>query len=311
MAQSKPNLFIIGQPKSGTSALYSFLRQHPDICMGSTKEPQYFCRDLRSQYFHLARLERTDENYLKLFSHCGEKPVLGEASTAYLYSRQAAQEIAAFNPDAKIIAILREPVDFLYSYHLQLQRNSCLFETEEDFVTALDLEDSRKNGENIPPGCFDPQFLYYAERTRYVEQLQRYYAVFPEQQIMVVIYDDFQADNARIYKEVVDFLGIDADFVPDMAMVNTKVRARNRRLKQAADQLIFPLKQRLRTLLPNRFYKASRSLYRRMIFSKAPIPPLDETTRQALKQRYLPQVQQLSEFLHRDLVAQWNYQPPG
>lgn len=303
-----PNLFIVGQPKSATSALYSYLRQHPEVCMGSTKEPQYFCKDFNSQYFYLAKLERTDKNYLALFDGCGDVRVVGEGSTAYLYSSVAAEEIAKFNPAAKIIILLREPVDFLYSYHLQLQRNSCTFEVEKDFLKALSLEQARKNGQHVPRNCFDQRFLYYSDRARYKEQLERYYQHFPPEQIKVIIYDDFSADTRAVYMDILKFLGLSEDFVPDLGVVNAKVNLRSRRVKQAADKILFPIKQLVRGRFSSRFYKRLRSLYRMMIFSKGAVAPLDEQTKREIKKQYHDEVVSLGEYLDRDLVKLWGYE---
>ena len=304
--RKKPNLFIIGQPKSGTSALWAFLAEHPDVCMGTTKEPQYFCKDFRSQYFDLEKWQRTEKNYFRLFADCQDAKVIGEASTAYLYSRVAAQEIHAFNPDAKIIGMLREPVDFLHTYHLQLLRTSVPFENVEDFAAALTLEEVRKGSMNVPQNCFESQFLFYSERIKYVEHLQRFYDVFSENQIKVIIHDDFRNDNARVYTETLEFLGLDTAFQPAFRTVNPKVKVRFRRAKQVTDRVLFPAKQRLKPILPVALYRAIRSAYRGIMFSHD-TPELDAGLRQALKARYKGEVVKLSEFLDRDLVKLWGY----
>lgn len=303
-----PNLFIVGQPKSATSALYSYLKQHPDVCMGSTKEPQYFCRDLNSQYFHLAGLERTRENYLALFGQCSGVSVVGEGSTAYLYSKVAAEEIARFNPAAKIIVMLREPAEFLYSYHLQLLRNSCTFEVETDFEEALRLEQARKKGEKIPRNCLDPSFLYYSDRVGYAEQLERYYRVFPGEQIKVIIYDDFCADNKAVYLDVLNFLNLSDDYIPDMNVVNARVKVRSRRFKQGADKVLFPFKQAIRSRFSGGLYKRMRKIYRVLVFSKNSVAPLDQTLKREIQKRYRDEVVKLGEVLNRDLIRLWGYE---
>jgi hypothetical protein len=306
-AHARPNVFIVGQPKSGTSALFSFLKGHPDVCVSSTKEPQYFCKDINSQYFHLSNQERNDDNYLQLFAHCGEQKIIMEASTAYLYSRVAAEEIRAFNPDAKIIMMLREPVDFLFTYHMQMLRTSCTFEEVEDFMAAIELEAERKAGQRIPSNCFDPQFLYYSERVRYAEQIERYRKVFPAGQLKVIIHDDFKSNNEAVYDEVVAFLGLDPAYRPQFKTINAKVGVRFRRLKQASDQWLFPVKQWIRPLLPPGFYKAGRALYRRIFFKQKGLPTLQAEDRIALKQRYRAEVEQLSACVGRDLTVLWGY----
>jgi hypothetical protein len=301
-----PNLFIVGQPKSGTSALFSFLRQHPDISASAVKEPQFFCKDLNSQYFHLSRVPRTIENYLMLFDNDG-LPYHMEASTAYLYSEVAAQEIYNFNQQAKIIIMLREPVDFLYSYHRQLLRNSCKFETEANFMRALDLESERQQGKKIPKNVFDEKFLMYSKRVQYVDHLERFSRLFPASQIKIIIYDDFRENNLRSFGEVCKFLDIDDGFVPEIRTVNKQVQVRNRAFKQFMDKNLFPVKKFIKsTLDKNRFHKA-REVYRSIIFSKKEIPVLSESEKVLLKRRYAHEVAALGKYLERDLVSDWGY----
>lgn len=306
-ANARPNVFIVGQPKSGTSALFSFLKDHPDACVCATKEPQFFCKDINSQYFHLSNQARTDENYLKLFAHCGEQKVIMEASTAYLYSRVAAEQIHAFNLDAKIIMMLREPVDFLFTYHMQMLRTSCTFEEVEDFMSAMSLETERKAGRRIPSNCFDPQFLYYSDRVRYTEQIERFRNVFPAAQLKIIIQEDFKANNAAVYDDVAAFLGLDPAFRPQFKTINAKVGVRFRRIKQASDQMLFPVKQWIKPRLPTHFYKAGRSLYRRVFFKQKGLPTLRPQDKLALMRQYKDEVAKLSVCLQRDLSALWGY----
>ena len=112
----KPNLFIIGAPKCGTTSIYSFLKQHPEIYMPDFKEPHYFGSDLNKKkgvYID------TEEEYLSLFIESKNEIFIGEASTYYLYSNLAPMEIFKFNPDSKIIIALRNPIDLIYSLHSQ------------------------------------------------------------------------------------------------------------------------------------------------------------------------------------------------
>lgn len=304
---AKPNLFIVGQPKSGTSALFSFLKGHPDVCVSATKEPQYFCKDINSQYFYLSNQERNEEQYLKLFAHCAEQKVIMEASTAYLYSRVAAEGIRAFNPDAKIIMMLREPVEFLFTYHMQMLRTSCTFEEVEDFMSAMELEAERKAGKRIPGNCFDPQFLYYSDRVSYTEQIERYRKIFPGEQLKIIIHDDFKANNEAVYDEVVAFLGLDPRYRPQFKTINAKVGVRFRRLKQASDQLLFPVKQWIRPRLPTGLYKVGRSFYRTLFFKKKGLPTLRPQDKAVLMRRYKEEVARLSVCLGRDLTTLWGY----
>ena len=306
-ATTRPNLFIVGQPKSGTSALFAFLKGHPDVCVSATKEPQYFNRDINSQYFYLSKQERNEENYLQLYAHCSGQKILMEGSTAYLYSQVAAEAIYAFNPEAKIIMMLREPVDFLFTYHTQMLRTSCTFEEVEDFMTAIELEAERKAGKNIPKNCFDEKFLYYSDRASYTEQIERFRKVFPAEQLKIIIHEDFKANNEAVYDDVAAFLGLDTAYRPQFKTINAKVGVRFRRLKQASDQLLFPLKQWIRPRLSGGIYKTLRALYRKLFFRTKGLPTLRPEDKIVLMRRYKNEVAKLSECLGRDLTTLWGY----
>src|SRR5262245_49697637 len=120
-----PDFYIVGHPKSGTTALYEMLRSHPQIYMSELKEPRYFASDLRSRFQPGGSdvFPQTLEQYAQLFAEAGPDQRVGDASPSYLRSRVAAEQIAAVRPDALIIAVLREPASFLRSLHLELVQN--------------------------------------------------------------------------------------------------------------------------------------------------------------------------------------------
>src|SRR5438876_879559 len=172
-----PDFFVVGQHKSGTTALYEMLRRHPQIYMPDVKEPWFFARDLPVRFQPSDPLPETLEEYQSLFDAAMPEQRVGEATPSYLMSRAAASAIADVQPQARIIAILREPASFLRSLHLQTVENHA--ETETDLRKALALEGMRRQGKAIPRYASRPQELLYSEHVRYVEQLSRYRAVFP------------------------------------------------------------------------------------------------------------------------------------
>ena len=303
----KPDFFIVGQPKAGTSALFSFLKQHPDVGMCATKEPQFFCHDIQSQFFKLNGQERSLKNYLNLYAHCEGAKATGEASTAYLYSRVAANEIQKFNPEAKVIALFREPVEFLRTYHLQMQRTSVPIEDESDFLRALELESRRKMGLDIPIDCLDLQFLYYSERVRYAEQWQRFISAFPAENLKLILYDDFKLNNRAVYLDVLDFLELKRADEPEFKIINPKVKVRFRRVKQTTDRLLFPLKRRFKNQMPDQIFHLLRSMYRSVYFNKAPIDELSADSLLLLKKRFRNDVERFGELIGRDLLTEWDY----
>src|SRR5215210_7851360 len=201
----KPNFFIVGAPKCGTTALYEYLRPHPNIFMPDIKEPHFFARDLGTY----PRI-KTSEEYAKLFTDSTEQHIrAGEASVYYLRSSVAVPNIHAFNPDARIIAMFRNPVDMVYSLHAQLLYVS--EETESDFETAWRLQERRGRGIGVPPRIRSPLLVQYAQIGQFGTQTQRVLSCFPPSQVKLILYDDFAASPQQVYDEVIEFLGIPHD----------------------------------------------------------------------------------------------------
>ena len=166
------------------------------------KEPHYFATDL-PQY----RIVRTEKDYLQLFGSATEsKFAVGEASVWYLYSQEAINNIKIFNPDSKIIVMLRNPVELVYSMHAQHHYSAD--EDEAEFQTAWDLNNKRKNGLHIPKKCRDVKVLFYDEIAKLGEQVERLLDTFPNEQVKIIFSEDFFGNTSLIYKDVLQFLNI-------------------------------------------------------------------------------------------------------
>jgi len=309
-----PDFFIIGHPKSGTTALYEMLRQHPQIYMPKAKEPRFFASDLPSSFQRSSDVPPlTYEDYLALFSDARDDQRAGDASTAYIWSQSAAQLIAEAQPRARIIAILREPASFLRSMHLQLLQ--VRIENEPSLRKAIALEDARREGRALTRTVERwPQVLLYTERVRYVEQLRRYHDLFGHEQVLVLIYDDFRADNDAVLRGVLRFLEVDERAQIETLRANPTVRVRSARLEDVVTaanlgqgSLARAVKTTARIAMPSkRLRDEAFSLVRRRVVLAKP-PPEDESFTQELRQRFKGEVQALSEYMDRDLVALWGY----
>jgi hypothetical protein len=315
-SQRVPDFFIVGHPKCGTTALYETLRRRPDVFMPDCKEPWFFATELHDRTPPRPEgTPRTLEQYLSLFQAAGTDQQAGEASPMYLWSRTAAARIAGAAPDARIVAILREPASFLHSLHLQFLQN--YIETESDFAAALALEPARRRGERIPRHTYWPQALLYSDFVRYVEQLRRYRAVFAPERVLVLIYDDFRRDNEATVLRVLRFLELNDELPIHTSEANPTVRLRSQRLHELvhavgvgrgpASQLA---KAGLKAVTPARLRrKLLYATQRRMLFTE-PQPPDPELMRQ-LRIRFKDEVGSLSEYLGRDLVRLWEYDRIG
>jgi Sulfotransferase family len=307
-----PDFFIVGHPKCGTTALYEALRRHPQIFMPRGKEPWFFAAELHVRTPPRPEgTPRTLEDYMTLFADAEPWQIAGEATALYLWSRTAAASIAEVQPAARIIAILREPASFLRSLHLQFVQTHV--ETEGDLRRALSLEDERRQGRSIPRHSYWPQALLYSEHVRYVEQLRRYHAQFPAENVLVLIYDDFRADNEGTVRTVLRFLGVD-DTVPiDVPQANPTVRARSQHLHALVHALSVGtgrasrgIKGAVKALTPQRLRRrALRAAQRHVVFTDP--GPADGELMGELRRRYEREVVALSEYLGRDLVTLWGY----
>ncbi len=304
-----PDFFIVGHAKCGTTALYRTLRCHPQIYMAKVKEPRFFTPDLRSSY-------RTLEDYLSLFAAATPDQRAGEASTDYIWSLTAAGRIAEVAPDARIIAILREPASFLRSLHLHMLRTRR--ESEKSLRRAMALEDDRREGRHVPSVVSDsPQLLLYSERVRYVEQLRRYHDVFAREQVLVLIYEDFLRENDATVRAALQFLEVDENAPIEVVSANQTVRVRSRRVEDLVNAVavgrgpvLRATKATVRALTPRRLRDDALRATRRRVVYGDPRPP-DERFVLELRRRFKGEVVALSEYLGRDLVSLWGYDSLG
>jgi len=291
----KPGFFLVGAPKCGTTSLHDHLAQHPALFLPAVKEPTFFGSDVP-----LVPAVGSLEAYVALFD-AGEGRLCGEASTNYLASTSAAREIHAFNPDARIIVALRNPVDFLPSYHMQQ-----VFEGNEDladFAAALAAEPDRRAGRRLPPRCLHPAALRYREAATFSVQLARWLDVFGRDAVHVVVFDDFVADAPAVMRALYAFLGVSPDFAPVLGVKNPSMTVRSRLLQRV---LTDPRLRRLgKRVIPEavaaRMGQAAVRLNARPEV-RAPVPA---ALRAALVREFRPEVRRLGELVGREL-SRWS-----
>jgi hypothetical protein len=313
-----PDFFVVGHAKSGTTALYEILRRHPEIFMCEPKEPWFFAREnpnpqtssLRSIAF-TGRKSETLQEYLSLFAGAAPGQRTGEASTSYLWAPGAAARIASLRPDARIVAVFREPASFLRSLHLQ--HLATHHEPEKSLRRVIELDAERREDRHIPRQAYWPQALIYTDRVRYVEQLRRLGEHFPPEQLLVLIYDDFRADNEATVRQVLRFLEVQETHPIQVREANPTVGVRSvrlddfrRSLRQGSTPATRALRGLGKALTTKRLREATYyPLIRGSVYS--PPPPVDAELMDELRLRFKPEVQELGELLGRDLVALWGY----
>lgn len=294
----RPDFFIVGAARSGTTAMKEYLQEHPEVFMPPINlEPRFFGSDLPGP-----RRFRDERAYLSLFTWArGEKRV-GEKSTHYLFSNRAAAEIKAFEPSARIIVMLRNPAEVIYSLHgIQLYYGS---ESISDFQAALEAEEALRLKGGSRQGLHSKRAggLLYRDKVEYTRHVRRFFDTFGPERVHVIIFDDLLRDAAGVYGETLRFLEVDPGFRPVFRKVNASRRARSR----AAGRLLSNPPQALLRLalraLPygvlHRVVQGAAHLNR----SYRPLPPLGEDLRRKLQAEFRPEVEKLSELLGRDLT---------
>ena len=200
----RPDFFIAGAPKCGTTSLWNYLRAHPAVFMPANKEPNYFCSDLPTD-FRVGTLAE----YETLFSTAPPHALTGEASVWYLYSKVAIGQIMAHNVHAKIIVMLRNPIEAVRSMHAARWNNH--LEDVGDLEQAWRLQEARLEGRHLPPRWPYPLLLQYGAQNSYAPQVRRLLAQVPRAQCLFLLFEEFFADPSRQFERVLEFLGLPPD----------------------------------------------------------------------------------------------------
>lgn len=297
-----PNFLIIGAAKAGTTALYSYINQHPQVFMSSEKEPHFFAFDegekvnftgTAGEQEWLNRNAITDINlYQQQFRGADKAIAIGEASALYLYIPKAAEQIYHYIPKAKLIAILRNPVERAYSGFIFQKRDG--LEPNTDFAQALKQEEWRMKNNWVP-------IYYYQDMGFYYQQLQRYFDLFPQEQIKVYLYDDFISNPSQLVQDAFRFLGVDDTFSPNTsARHNVSGIPKSKALHSFLRAENHPIKTILKPLIPKTLRRnVMRNLHNKNL-EKA--PPLAQDIRKQLIEVYREDILKLQELLQKDLT---------
>ncbi|MGE5204103.1 MAG: sulfotransferase family protein [Chlamydiota bacterium] len=280
----RPNLFIVGAPRCGTGSLWTYLRRHPEIFMSEEKELYFFDSDLRE------KPGPSLGEYLRHFAGADGQKWVGEATPSYLRSRAAPAAIRQFSPEARIVIMLRNPVDVMHSLH-----NAALYRREPitDFAAALDA-DARRNGRDR---------IGYREFTDFPEQVQRYFDVFGREQVHVIIYEDLRLDAAAVGRNTLCFLEVRNDIAWEFPWVHANKQVRSPRLEKMLSRPPNALLRMARVLAPRQLRSRMRWGLLRSNAAVAPRSQIQPELRRRLQLEMQPKIQQLGKLLNRDLTA--------
>jgi Sulfotransferase domain len=298
-----PDFFILGAPRCGTTALSTYLAEHPQIGFSRPKETQFFCTDLPGIRFHT-----TDPHeYLELcFGHCAEKNYLaiGEGSVWNLYSNNAVANILHFNPQARFIIMVRNPIDLCVA--LYEKRREMLQEDQPSFEQAWRLEDERRQGRSVP-AYFKKEVGVpgYRDVASLGSQVEKAFSLIPEEQRLLIVFDDFIADTAATYAKVLAFLRVPHDGRKEFPQINEGQRIRNPRLwalvwgtMLRAHPLLAPVKRTLKISALNIYPRVSRLF----LEGRAERPALSEALRAEMRSFFDHDIKRLSVVIGRDLT---------
>jgi hypothetical protein len=290
---TRPDFFLVGAPKCGTSALYDYLRQHPQLFLPATKELLRFGSDLS----YPTRL--SEAAFAAHFQGRTGELRAGTAHTAYLQSRLAASEIEQYQPDADILIMLRDPVEMLHSWHSELLYET--IEDIEDFGDALAAEADRRADRRIPRSARNSyvESLFYSDVAAFAAQVERFIETFGADHVHVALLDDLRAQPEVTYREALEFLRVDPTHAPKFSVVNPNKAVRSRRLQRIFFSTATPGHATVKRLMPRRL---RRALLERNVRETSRSPMSPELERR-LRTQFAPAFPRLGRLINRDLSA--------
>lgn len=292
----KPNFFIVGAAKSGTTSLDRYLNQHPQIFMAPRKETHYFATPDMPDEFRgpgdepfTANLIRDEAEFLGMFDGATTERVIGESSVYYLYYPKSAQRIANLTPEAKVVIVLRDPVDRAYSAYMHVIRDG---RETLAFDQSVAREAERKLNDYQP-------LWFYREVGLYHEQVRHYLNVFGKEQTHIILYDEFNAHPDKTLHDLFEFLGVDQQSTIDTSIRYNATGVPMGGLFQLATTSN-PLTRLIKPLVPAKLREKLRFQAKNMTMQKR---PLAEDAQAHLRRYFADDVRRLEELLQRRLSA--------
>jgi len=292
-----PDFFIVGAPKCGTTSMHYYLQQHPKIFM-SAKELHFFGKD-----FTYREASTPLNYYCSFFKDAPTSHLIGEASVWYLYSKSAAKEIKEMNPQAKIIIMLRNPVDMIYSLHSEQYYNGN--ENIQSFKQALQTEALRLQGNHIPPQIGCPlEALQYKKVGLYYAQVKRYLEVFGKANVHCIFLKDLKESPETCLMNVLDFLQLNKSIQIDYNIQNKNKVARSQRLTNMLRNRSKFFIGQVKFLIPYRKWRHQiQNLLWKWNAKTEERPAMSSSLKQELRNYFLKDIEQLEMLLDKDLSS--------
>ncbi len=281
----KVGIFIIGTPKAGTTSLHHYLNEFPEILMSSKKEPDYFSdKEILEQglYYGESRIDSLIK-YNNLFSKRDKEKFLGEASVSYLFYPEVSKRIKEYNPESKIIIMLRNPIDRAFSHYLMDYRLG---------LTSKSFEEEFKNQESLN---FQQHFLL----GNYYNQVKKYLEVFETENVHIIWYSDFKQNAEKELQKVIEFIGLNSDFEVDFNKVYNSFSMPNNNIIRKIYSVVW-LRKILTFIFPKKLVNSIKSI----LFNKEKKPKLSAASREVLFSYYKSDIEDLEQLLSVNL-SRW------
>jgi hypothetical protein len=311
--QKRPNFFLVGTVKGGTTALHRYLSSHPQVFVSPIKEVNYFSREAihpenfsddykhdiavdvekylsgnMSYPVHIAHI--TDEKtYHKLFEKVKDELAIGEMSLSYLLYKGVAEKIKSYNSDARVLIMLRNPADRAFSQFIMNLKQGKILNTNF-------REEITRDDQVVPSGWgINHQYLYIG---KYYNQVKDYLEVFPKEQVKVLLYDEFLASPQKILSEMFTFLGVANDIVIDSNQkYNEGGKSRFPHMNYFLNHS--GILQKAKQILPYSW----RGNFKRLLYTQKNLPKLEEKDRNWLIDYYREDILALQKLINKDLSA--------
>lgn len=280
-----PNFFMVGAGKAGTSSLYFYLKEHPDIYMCSIKEPHFFAdkKKLR-EHIDVNLIVDSWEEYINLFKGVQCEKIIGEASTSYLHYADP-QVIKSAILNAKILIILRDPIERAYSHYLMDVGGLLINPYKLPFISAIE------------------EFPMFTQLGFYYDRVKRYIEGFGKNDVKIILHDDLKNDTLKVVKDIFTFLGVGTFFIPNIKIkYNSFSVPRSKIAFKALSNRT--LKQAVKKCLPTSITDKAKKLSQRVLQNSKQKPEMEEEAKSFLKNIYREDVLKLQDLIQRDL-SQW------
>ncbi len=290
MEKKIPNFFIVGTPKAGTTSLYFYLEEHPEIFMSPIKETNYFSyNEIKEQkLYYNEEYIKTPDDYMNQFAGVKDEKAVGEASVSYLYYPSVPGKVKAFNPESRIIMVLRNPVDRGFSHYLMDKRLGFVKTSLKDIVERKD-HSRQKN-------------LYYQQYISlgcYYEQVKRYLDTFGKERVKILLYEDIVTNIGEVVKDIYSFLEVAPDYKAGTDKKhNTFLAPKNPLIEKLYASKFF------RVIVKKIFGNSLQAKIKNIFFQKEKKPELDPRLKASMLEIFRDDIQKTSELIGRDL-SKW------